>query len=400
MNDIIIVFCLLLLIAYIFDLTSSKTKVPSVLLLLLLGWIVKQTTIFFGIKLPEFSIVLPIIGTIGLILIVLEGSLELELKKSKIRLITKSFFGALLPLFALTSLIAYLFYYFGHYSYKDCFLNAIPLGVISSSIAIPSVKNIKSEDKEFIIYESSFSDVFGVILFTFIDSNETFNGNSFGNFGLQILIIMIISLVATIGLSFLLSKIRHHIKFIPIILLIILIYVVSKVYHLPALVFILVFGLFIGNLDEFKHFKWLERFKPEVLKKEIQKFKELATEAAFLVRALFFLIFGYLITTSEILNKETLIWSLGIVLLIFILRAIQLKLSKLPFVPLLFIAPRGLISILLFLSIEPSHRILLVNNPLIIQVIVLTAFLMMFGLMINPKHKNPIESPPNNSGSE
>ncbi len=400
MNDIIIIFCLLLLIAYIFDLTSSKTKVPSVLLLLLLGWIVKQTTIFFGIKLPDFAFVLPFIGTIGLILIVLEGSLDLELKKSKIILITKSFLGALLPMLVLTSIIAYLFYYFSQDSFKDCFLNAIPLGVISSAIAIPTVKNIKSEDKEFIIYESSFSDVFGVILFTFIDSNETFDHNSFGNFGLQILIMMIISLVATIGLSYLLSKIRHHIKFIPIILLIFLIYAISKIYHLPALVFILVFGLFIGNLDEFKHFKWMERFKPEILNKEVQKFRELATEAAFLVRALFFLLFGYLITTSEILNKETLIWSFGIVFLIYVLRIIQLKLSKLSLIPLLFIAPRGLISILLFLSIEPSHRISLVNNPLIIQVIILTAFLMMIGLMINPDHKKTVESPPGDSHSE
>jgi hypothetical protein len=51
---------------------------------------------------------------------------------------------------------------------------------------------------------------------------------------------------------FLLNKIDHHIKFVPIILLIILIYEISKIFHLPALIFILVFGLSIGNLDELK----------------------------------------------------------------------------------------------------------------------------------------------------
>lgn len=43
---VIITFCVLLLIAYVFDLTTSKTKVPSVILLLLLGWSVRQLTTF------------------------------------------------------------------------------------------------------------------------------------------------------------------------------------------------------------------------------------------------------------------------------------------------------------------------------------------------------------------
>jgi len=162
---------------------------------------------------------------------------------------------------------------------------------------------------------------------------------------------------------------------------VILIYEVSKEFHLPGLIFILLFGLFIGNLDELKQFKWLEKFKPKELNVEVQKFKELTGEATFLVRALFFLVFGYLLETSEILNPATLLWSIGIVIGIFTLRIIQLKLSKLPFSPLLFIAPRGLITILLFLSIEPLQRISIVNNSLIIQVIILTALIMMVGLM-------------------
>jgi len=48
---------------------------------------------------------------------------------------------------------------------------------------------------------------------------------------------------------------------------------------------------------------------------------------------------------------------------------------------MLFIAPRGLITILLFLAIEPTQNIPLVNKSLIIQVIILTALVMMLGLM-------------------
>jgi cell volume regulation protein A len=360
---IIITICALLLLAYVFDLTSSKTKVPSVILLLLLGFGMRQVSMFIDVKLPNLTPLLPILGTIGLILIVLEGSLELEFNKSKTSLIKKSFVASLIPMLLMAFTLSFLFHYFGDASYKDSLTNAIPLCIISSAIAIPSVKTLTPFNKEFVIYESSLSDIIGVTAVSFI---------------------------ATIGLALLLNKINHHIKFAPIILLIILIYEVSKIYNLPGLVFILFFGLFLGNLDELRKFKWVEKFKPDEFEKEIQKFKELTTEGAFLVRALFFLLFGFLIQANEIINTDTLIWAAGIVIGIFIFRAIQLKLSKLPLSPLLFIAPRGLITILLFLAIEPEHLIPLVNKSLIIQVIILTALVMMFGLMTN-KVVEPIE---------
>jgi hypothetical protein len=160
---------------------------------------------------------------------------------------------------------------------------------------------------------------------------------------------------------------------------------------LPALIFILVFGLSIGNLDELRHYRWTQQFRLDLLNKEVIKFKELIIEATFLVRALFFLLFGYLIKTTEIINTVTLVWAVGIVVILFLLRFIQLKVSKIPLFPLLFVAPRGLITILLFLGIAPEQRILLVNKSLIIQVILMTAIVMMLGLMITAKKRKTIK---------
>ncbi len=382
---IIITVCALILIAYVFDITSSKTKVPSVILLLLLGWVVKQISTTTGVSLPNLSPILPILGTIGLILIVLEGSLELELNASKFSLVKKSFLVALLPMLFLAFLVAGAFAYWGGVGFKESLTNVIPLCVISSAIAIPSVKNLSNYQKEFVIYESSLSDILGVVFFNFVVFNDTFGVNSIWSFIGQLIAIILISFLATGGLSYLLSKIDHHIKFAPIILLVILIYNVSKVYHLPALIFILIFGLFLGNLDEIKRFGWLQKLKPDVLDREVKKFKEIVVEATFVIRVLFFLLFGYLMETAEILNFDTLIWALGIVVGIFIIRAIVLKIHKIPFTPLVFVAPRGLITILLFLSIPVAQTIPLVNKSLIIQIIILTAFIMMVGLMMEKK---------------
>lgn len=379
---IIITLCLLLLIAYIFDLTASKTKIPSVILLLFLGWTVRQLSKITNIEIPDLTSFLPALGTIGLILIVLEGSLELELNRSKFNLIKRSFVVSLVPIFALSFLLAWLFYYYGGYGFKISLLNAIPFAVISSAIAIPSVINQPQKIKEFVIYESSFSDIGGILFFNFMALNTTIDASSFLYFGLDLVIIAAVSFVATMALSFLLSRIDHHIKFVPIVLLVILIYEIAKVYNLPSLLFILLFGLFIGNIDELKRVKWLEKLNPSLLSNEVEKFKEILVEGTFIVRAIFFLLFGYLMKTSEILNRDTILWALAIVIAVIVFRFIMLKLFKLPLKPLLFIAPRGLITILLFISIIPEKSIDLVNKSLVIQVIVLTALIMMFGLMI------------------
>jgi len=379
---IIITFCILLLVAYVFDLTSSKTKIPSVILLLVLGWFSRYLSQVLGILLPDFSVFLPVLGTVGLILIVLEGSLELELNASKIKLIKITLWGALVPIVVLSVLFAAYLTYFGGYDWKTSLANVVPLCVISSAIAIPSVQNLSGSKREFVIYESSFSDIIGVVLFNFLAYNSVINGRAFLMFGAQLLIIIAVSLVATFGLSFMLGKIEHRIKFIPIILIIILIYAVSKEYHLPSLVFILIFGLIMGNLKELKRFGWLAAWETGSLQTEVYRFHEVTTEAAFLVRTLFFLLFGYLINEQDVFNLHTLPLSLSVVGIILLVRIIQLKTSGIHLAPLAFVAPRGLITILLFLSIPAGQSIPLVDGALIIQIILIMALIMMGGLMI------------------
>lgn len=394
---LIICICVLLLLAYAFDITSAKTKIPSVILLLLLGWLVRLVTDYIGIRIPNLNPILPVFGTLGLILIVLEGSLELEINKQKLPLIGKSSLLALLPMLLLSGGIAYAFNALYGGSFQVALSNAIPFAVISSAIAIPSAQNLIRRNKEFVTYESSLSDIFGVIFFNFVTLNDNFGIRSLSGFLVEILLILVVSFVATVLLAYLLSKIRHHVKYVPIILMIFLIYALSKLYHLPALLFILLFGIFLGNLDELKFIKAIRHLKPDILNHEVKKLKELNAEIAFIIRALFFLLFGYLIETSELFNVETMVWAIAVTASIFALRFLFLILLKLPKQPLLYIAPRGLITILLFLSIPAGQRMQVADRSLLIQVILLTALVMMFGLLFNNPQKNLPDTPP---GSE
>jgi NhaP-type Na+/H+ or K+/H+ antiporter len=87
---LIIAGCLIILLSFIFSKIANRTNVPAVLMLIGLGVLIQ-----YGLKLmkvPEidFFPILEVIGIIGLIMIVLEAALELELKKEKIKLILKS----------------------------------------------------------------------------------------------------------------------------------------------------------------------------------------------------------------------------------------------------------------------------------------------------------------------
>ena len=384
-NAIIISLCLLLLISYVFDVSSPKTKIPSVILLLIVGWAVRQAADFFGISIPNLSPILPIIGTVGLILIVFEGALDLELNRSKKKLIISSISMSLIPMLVLSIGIGLAFDAIFGVEFRRGLLNAVPFAVISSAIAISSAKNLLPKDREFVIYESTFSDIFAVVLFNFIIRNEVIDGNSFVVFGWQLILILVITVIATLGLSLLMSKIRHRVKFVPIILLIILIYAIAKEYHLPALIFIFILGLFIGNLDKFKRFRFVDKLQPEIMVKEVVKLNDITTEITFSIRSLFFILFGYLINTHELLNAKTFIIATGILVGIIVLRIIGLKIARQNLNPLLYVAPRGLITILLFITIPETERIAMVNNSLVIQVIVLTALFMMVGLMISKR---------------
>ena len=378
---IIITLSALLLIAYIFDLSAKKTRIPSVILLLILGFGVGQLMNMLQIPIPNLQPVLPILGTIGLILIVLEGSLELKLHPSKVGLIKKSILGSFIPILLLSFLIAFFFSLISEVPFRTLLINAVPLCIISSAIAIPSANYLSSRNKDFVIYESSLSDIFGVLYFNFLLRNEVLNFEAIGVFTLEMIIIAIISLGAMIGLIFLLNKIDHRIKFMPIILLILMVYAITKSYHLPALLFILFIGLYLGNLELFYNNKWLRNYDIYELKKEVIKFHDLIIEGAFLIRSLFFIIFGFLIAPADIINQDTIVIALMIVGGIFFIRFIQLWLFKLPFKPLLFFGPRGLITILLYVSIPSIFSFELINQSLIIQVILLTAMILMLGLV-------------------
>jgi NhaP-type Na+/H+ or K+/H+ antiporter len=210
---------------------------------------------------------------------------------------------------------------------------------------------------------------------------------------LELLLMLAISFITTFLLAGFLNKINHQIKFVPIIITIVLIYTVSKEFHLPALIFIMLFGLFMGNIDKLRRFKSIRKLHRVDFSHDVEKFREITTEIAFLIRASFFILFGFLLEISDLLNTSTIFFAVCITAGIFLMRFLFLKLFRIAANPLVFIAPRGLVTILLFLSIPLTQQIEQINKSLVTQVIILSALVMMFGLMRYRKRvAEPVEN--------
>ena len=80
----------LLLLAYLLDIAGRRYRLPGVVLLIGGGIALRQLLDHVDIELNWIEPIVPVLGTIGLILIVLEGALELTVTRERMRLIAVS----------------------------------------------------------------------------------------------------------------------------------------------------------------------------------------------------------------------------------------------------------------------------------------------------------------------
>jgi Kef-type K+ transport system membrane component KefB len=383
---ILIAFCAMILLAYFFDITAKYSKIPGVLLLILTGIGINCLADYFSMYIPEINKILPVMGTLGLVLIVLEGSMDLTLRKNKTRLITGSLFSSISLLLIFVFVFTCIAVFFFHYDIKTSLINIIPIAIISSAVAIPSAVGLSTDDKEFVTYESSLSDIIGILFFNLIYFSD---GNVFSGvfiFFTQLIIMLIFSVLFSAGLAVLLHKINHNVKYVIIMTAIVLVYALAKLFHLPALLVVLIFGLVMNNNVFFKNILSAQIINFEEFNTDLNSFKNIVAELTFIIRSFFFILFGFYTSISDLMSLKNLLIALIIAASIFIFRALFFKIAlRVPLNPLLFFAPRGLVTILLFLSIPATMLLPVINVGVITQVIFMTILVMTFGNMIFQK---------------
>jgi hypothetical protein len=205
---------------------------------------------YFGFELGASALnLLQLLGIVGLIMIVLEAALDLRLTRDKGVLILKAFVVALLALAGSSIALAYIINYFLEFEFYIALVYAIPLSVMSSAIIIPSVKPLSENKREFMIYESTFSDILGIMLFYFAISTSR-DATPVGivqDVGLNVLITVGLSVLISYLLVLLFQKIQESARLFLLISILIALYAIGKIFHLSSLIVILVFGLTLSN---------------------------------------------------------------------------------------------------------------------------------------------------------
>lgn len=377
----ILIASIVVIFSYLVDIFSHRIRIPSVLLLMGFGMGINLFLGFSDIGVPNFTKLLPFLGTIGLVLIVLEAAMHLHLTKEALNVMSKAAISAASLLLLTSLVIMVLLHLISGASFHTCLVNAIPFAVISSAMAIPSTQNLSAQKKEFVIYESTFSDILGILFFTLASHNLGGVDDWMVGISKNVLITILFSFIFTIGLVWLVTKLRNHVKFFLILFLLLLVYSLAKLFHLPALLLVFLFGLALNNTFLLNRWKWLSQKIDLVKVEEDLKYMQVsATESTFLVRTFFFVIFGYSLQWDLILKWDVLFLSLGIVAIIFGLRFVFLKFcAKKHLFPEFLIAPRGLITVLLFYSIPVDMQMMSVNLGSVFLVVVITAITMAAG---------------------
>ncbi len=399
---ILFVLPLLIIFSYLFDSYARKTKFPAVILLMLTGIIIRVISSLYGFN--DFIFLdnlVPVIGTIGLILIVLEGALELEISIEKLPIIIKGFFAASIILIVNIFALSFVFNKVLGMNYMNSVIYSIPLSIISSAVAIPSASSLLNHQKEFVIYESTFSDILGIMIFNYVikqykNANSLISSESIISLIVQVIGVIIISLIITYLLFRLIQKIEQKVKFFLILALLILVYAFGKLFHLPALVTIFIFGIFLSNVRLLLPKFLRKNLDLDQNKKELSEFHILTAESTFIVRTFFFLFFGFSINLESFLSFYPFIYGFLIFLIMFIIRYLYLGLTtfKLNTSPLVFMGPRGLISILLFLQIKDLDFInvseSIIDEKVLLIVILSSMLAMLFGTIKRDNKKNDL----------
>jgi Kef-type K+ transport system membrane component KefB len=382
-NSILITLSGLIILSYLFNILSKYVKIPSVILLLATGVSLKFISDKFGLQPPSgIPFFLSFFGEVGLIMIVLEGSLDLEVTRSKLPMIGRSLLSAILIMAGTCGLIYLLLHGYLGIPVKQAFVYSIPMAVISSAIAIPSVKGLSDHKKEFIVYESTFSDIIGIMVFGFGILDNAMSSESFVTFFLNFLYIILISLVGSAILVFMLNRLTSTIKSFLIFAILILIYSVAKTFHLPALLLVLTFGVALNNNRHYIKGKLAKTLHLEKMSSVTNEVKLFTAECSFLVRTFFFVLFGYSMNIRSLIEPQVIITGSAIIICVLFARYIFLRfISKVNVIPEVFIAPRGLVTVVLFYSIPAQYVSSLFNVGILYYVIIVSSVIMMLGLM-------------------
>ncbi len=326
----------LLVLAYLANRFSHRTRVPDVVILLLCG--IALGPGLHWIDLVRYPNVTRGVGTLALILILFAAGLEMDIRRARKQFAAGTVLAVLS--YALTMEGVHLFcLYVLQMNRMASLLAGAALGCMSGSIVLPMLEQMKlrPELKTTLVIEAAFGDGLGAlvmgVLLTLVTggvTSRTSGSAILGGMVIQLVFHFVLAFVIGLGAGFLwarlLPRISSH-RFWQALSFGAVLIVFSGTHALGGsdLFAVIVFGATLANLLGPESFlRELEMgFNPAAEGSRILSFH---SELAFLVRSFFFVLLGAMIQFRGL--KEQLLPSIELLLVILIARVVSVQVSR------------------------------------------------------------------------
>ena len=288
------------MLAYVANRLSRLTRVPDLIVLLLIG--VTLGPILHWVRPGAFQGVIDILGTLALILILFAGGVELRLRQAA-RHSPAALLLMILSYGLSLGLIALMGRALLHLQWSDCLLLGAALGCTSGTIVIPALEQISAPEpvKIALTLESTLGEVIAVLLIGSLLNTGVSQNMVFGvaaDFSHHIVIAMLLGVVAGAIWSRLWPLLANQPNTTILNLGVVFgVYALARYFGGSGLLAVLVFGITLANLPRTPH-----------MTRQGARLLAFHAELSFLVRSFFFVLLGIV---AEFVSRKYLLPIVG-----------------------------------------------------------------------------------------
>ncbi len=338
----------LLILAVVANRLSKLTRVPDIIVLLLIG--ITVGPVLHWVNPQNFEGAIQILGTLALILILFEGGLELRLRQA-VRYFPAGLLLVVLSFGLSLALVSVMGRAFLHLGWTDCLLLGAALGCTSGTIVIPALQQIDTPDpvKVTLTIESSLGEVIAVLMVGSLLNTEG-SRSLIGGLATDFTHHIAVSLMIGILVGALWSKLWPRLAGQPYINIlnlgvVLAVYAIGDGLKGSGLLTVLVFGVTLANLPRTPH-----------MTRQGARLLAFHAEFSFLVRSFFFVLLG---VVAQFVSRHYILPILGILAALVLARFVAMQGSRWIVqdvdrsdTELLFwMLPRGLVTAVLALEI-------------------------------------------------
>src|SRR3989338_5311748 len=312
-----LVFCGIIIIGYIGELFSKKFSIPSTIMLLLIGYLLKVSGY---VDVADLTGLQSLFGTLALIILLFDGGLTLNI----LDVLFKSgriFLMSILITVASMFAAGFLMQGFGFDFLIGAIVGAIAGGIGSTTtISILKGLELPKDVGRFLTLESSITDIFSIILTIVLTQNLSSGFIDVQMIGQGILstfsVGTLVGIVGGILFISIFSRIEKGYSYMVMLGVILILYALSEFFGGSGAIGVLIFSIMLGNENLVRKIIRIEEASERIF------IREFHTQISFIIRTFFFVFLGIIVNFSNINN---FIIALGLVISFLLIRYLITK---------------------------------------------------------------------------